>query len=168
MAPTRVFLGLGSNLGDRERHLRDALDSLRQRGVAHLRPSALYETEPVGGPAQGPYLNAVVEGLTSLSPEKLVETALDVERGLGRVRTVPNAPRTIDVDVLLHGDAVIETKAARVPHPRLHLRRFVLVPLAELAPDVVHPEMKQTIAELLRACPDTSRVLRLHALEPVT
>lgn len=133
----KAYLGLGSNLGDRWAHLRGALSGLDEvTGV-----SPVYETEPVGGPAgQGPYLNMVVELDTDRSPWELLELARRLEEAAGRVRTERHGPRTLDVDVLLVGDLVVEDPDLVVPHPRLWERRFVLAPLADLAPDLVPPE----------------------------
>jgi 2-amino-4-hydroxy-6-hydroxymethyldihydropteridine diphosphokinase len=158
MPAATVYLGLGSNLGDREGHLERGLAALSARGVHLTAVSSIYETEPVGGPAQGPYLNLVAAGETSLAPEALMRAALEAEAEAGRVRTVRNAPRTLDVDILFHGDLLLRTDALTLPHPRLHERRFVLAPLAELAPSLRHPALGQTVAELLAACPDHSRV----------
>lgn len=151
----RVYLALGSNLGDRQRFLDDAVARLRAAaGLAVRRVSPYYETAPVGGPADsGAYLNAVAEADTSLSPEQFLATLLDVERVFGRVRSEPNAPRTLDLDLLLYGDRVRPGPDPVVPHPRLAERRFVLQPLADLAPDLVHPTSKKTVAELLAALP---------------
>lgn len=161
MSP-RVFLGLGSNLGAREATLAQALDALRARGFHDERASRLYLTEPVGGPPQEWYLNQVVAGLTALSPDALLAACLDVESEHGRVRGVRNAARTLDVDILFYGELVRDTPELQLPHPRLHERRFVLVPLAELAPELVHPRLGTSVRELLARCPDRSRVL-LHA-----
>jgi 2-amino-4-hydroxy-6-hydroxymethyldihydropteridine diphosphokinase len=156
--PVPVHLGLGSNLGDREEHLREALDALGRRGVRIAAVSPIYETDPVGGPAQGPYLNLVAEGRTALAPEELLALGLEVEKEAGRVRGERNAPRTLDVDILFYGDLVRHAAGLTVPHPRLHERRFVLVPLARLAPTLRHPVLGRTVAELLAECPDRSRV----------
>jgi 2-amino-4-hydroxy-6-hydroxymethyldihydropteridine diphosphokinase len=155
-----VFLGLGSNLGDREAAIEAALRQLAGRGFATLARSSTWATEPVGGPSQGWFLNAAVAGETALAPLALLAACLDTERALGRVRGVRNGPRTIDVDLLLYGDRRVDEPGLLIPHPRLAERRFVLAPLAEIAADVVHPVLGQTIGELLARCPDASRVER--------
>jgi len=155
-----VVLGLGSNLGDREAAIRDALARLAARGFRPSLQSSLYLTEPVGGPPQGHFLNAVAAGETDLSPEALLEACLAVEQELGRVRRERNGPRTIDVDVLLMGDVTRDAPPPVLPHPRLHERRFVLVPLAEILPERVVPRLGRSVAELLRGCADTSEVTR--------
>jgi len=133
----RAFLGLGSNLGDRRRHLRDAVASLSAAGDV-VAVSPLYETEPVGGPeGQGPYLNVVVELSTTDGPRALLGRCRALEAAAGRVRTVPHGPRTLDADVLwVEGQAAADPDLV-VPHPRMWERRFVLAPLADLAPDLV-------------------------------
>ena len=155
----RAYVALGSNLGDREAILRDALAALAATpGVERLRASSLYETEPIG-PPQGPYLNAVAELETTLDACALFARLGELERAAGRVRTAArNAPRRLDLDLLLFDDACIETPALVVPHPRLHERAFVLVPLAELAADLRHPRLGLRIGELLARVHDRSGV----------
>jgi 2-amino-4-hydroxy-6-hydroxymethyldihydropteridine diphosphokinase len=155
-----VFIGLGSNLGDREATLERALARLEARGFHVTAQSALYLTEPVDAPPQAWFLNAVARGETRLSPEALLQVCLTVEAELGRLRLARNEPRTLDLDLLLHGDRVSDSPALVLPHPRLHLRRFVLVPLVEIAPEARHPRLALTARELLAACPDASAVLR--------
>jgi len=160
MTEPAVFVALGSNLGDREANLARGVSGLRERGLRITARSSVYETEPVGGPAQGAYLNAVVQAETRLRPEEVLASCLGVEREAGRVRSVANAPRTLDLDLLLYGDAVVEAGGLTVPHPRLHERRFVLVPLAEIAPAARHPVLGLSAREMERRCPDTSAVAR--------
>ena len=156
-----VVLGLGSNLGDREAAIAGALARLAGRGYHAARTSSLYLTEPVGGPPQGWFLNAVADGETALSPEALLAACLAVELELGRVREVANGPRTIDVDVLFYDGLVHPGPAPVLPHPRLAERRFVLEPLVEILPDLVHPVLGTSARELLERCPDRSEVKRL-------
>lgn len=158
-----AFLGLGSNLGDREENLGRARRLLAARGFEITAASSLYETEPVGGPPQGAFLNQAIGGESSLPAQALLAACLDVERELLRVRREPNGPRSLDVDVLLYGDEVRREGALVIPHPRLHERLFVLVPLAEIAPGARHPVLGATVAELLARCPDRSRVERYPA-----
>ena len=139
-ASRRAFLGMGSNVGDRERHLVDAVESLA--GVVAVSP--LYETEPVGGPAQGAFLNVVVELDTALTPRQLLGVAHRLEAAAGRVRGERWGPRTLDVDVLLVGDLVVDEPDLMVPHPRMWQRRFVLAPLADLAPELVPDQLLST------------------------
>jgi len=153
-----IFLGLGSNLGDREATLAAALQQLAVRGFVSRLRSSLWLTEPVGGPPQGFFLNAVVAGETTLEPAALLDACLATELFLGRVRTVRDGPRTIDVDILFHGTRRVELPGLVLPHPRLHERRFVLAPLAEIAPGLVHPVLGKTAAALLALCPDRSLV----------
>ena len=129
----RAFLGMGSNMGNRQRFLTDAIESLT--GVIGVSP--VYETDPVGGPTQQPFLNVVVELATSLSPRQLLGVAHRLESAAGRVRAERWGPRTLDVDVLLVGDLIVEDEDLVVPHPRMWQRRLVLAPLADLAPDLV-------------------------------
>jgi len=159
MPPPTIFLGLGSNLGDRDANLRGAERALERRGFQVVARSSTYLTEPKDAPAQGWFLNAVVGGSTALAPEDLMAACLDAERELGRVRgPQPRAPRTVDVDLLLYGQEVRAEPSLTLPHPRLHERRFVLVPLAEIAPEARHPLLGLTARELLDLCPDPSRV----------
>jgi 2-amino-4-hydroxy-6-hydroxymethyldihydropteridine diphosphokinase len=160
----RAFLALGSNLGDRQFFLDQAVLRLRAvPGLTVRRVSPYYETAPVGGPAgSGAYLNAVAEAETLLPPDRLLQVLLDIERGFGRIRSEPNAPRTLDLDLVLYGDLVRPGPDPVVPHPRLHERRFVLQPLADLAPGVVHPTLKRTVRELLDGLPPDPAPPRLH------
>ena len=147
---TRVAIALGSNLGDREDYLRSALDALTP-SLDRLRISTFHDTAPVGVGPQPTFLNAAAVGETSLSARALLETLLAVERDLGRERPFPGAPRTLDLDLILYGDAIIdEAPSLIVPHPRFRERRFVLEPLAEIAPDWRDPITGQTVEELLR------------------
>lgn len=155
---TLVYLGLGSNLGDRAAHLERAVVLLEAGGVRTRARSSTWLTEPVGGPPQGWYLNAVLAGETALSPEGLLALCLETERKMGRVRGERFGPRTIDIDLLLHGEERRDSPELVVPHPRLHERLFVLAPLVEIAPDVRHPGLGLTAAELYRRCPDTALV----------
>jgi 2-amino-4-hydroxy-6-hydroxymethyldihydropteridine diphosphokinase len=133
--PTRAYLGIGSNLGDRLEHLQGAVDGLaRAEGVTVAAVSPVYETEPVGGPEQPDYLNAVVAIDTDLSPRALLELAQELEAAAARVREVRWGPRTLDVDVLLVGDEVVDDADLQVPHPRMRERAFVMAPLADLEP----------------------------------
>ena len=138
---TRAYVGLGANLGDRERTLREAVDALAdEEGVEVVSVSTLRETEPVGVGQQPFFLNGVVELETTLSARGLLDRLLVVEQRFGRVRiTGEHGPRTLDLDLLLYGDEVIDEPGLTIPHPRLHERRFVLEPLAELAPGLVVP-----------------------------
>ncbi len=156
-----VFIGLGSNQGDRRASLARALEALKGPNLRPVLVSSVYRADPVEVIDQKEFLNQVVGGATALSPEALLDLCLEVERSMGRVRTRDKGPRIIDLDLLLCGDAIRENDALRVPHPRMHLRRFVLVPLVEIAPSALHPVLGKTAAELLRTCPDRSRVERL-------
>ena len=134
--PRRAFIGLGSNLGDRRAHLEAGVAGLRSAGDV-VGVSQVYETEPVGGPEQGPFLNLVVELCTADSPRRLLERCRELEQAAQRVRTVRYGPRTLDADVLLVEGVTVDEPDLQVPHPRMWERRFVLAPLADLAPDLV-------------------------------
>ncbi len=143
----RIFVSLGSNLGDRENNLSKAREEI-QKIAKIIGVSSVYETEPVGYKEQTKFYNQVIEIQTSLAPEILLEKCLEIETRLGRVRTIKNRSRCIDIDILLYGDKIIKQHII-LPHPRMTERAFVLIPFAEIAKEIVHPEKKQTIALLL-------------------
>ncbi|MBI3997184.1 MAG: 2-amino-4-hydroxy-6-hydroxymethyldihydropteridine diphosphokinase [Candidatus Omnitrophica bacterium] len=147
----RIFIGVGSNEGDRLSLISQAIRHLGEaQGVRVLQMATITETEPVGGPPQGPYLNTVVEIDTTLAPHALLRVLQDIERRLGRMPSLQRwGPRPIDLDILLYEDQVIDEPTLQIPHPRMHERRFVLEPLAQLVPAGVHPVLQRSIAALL-------------------
>src|SRR5437867_1215657 len=160
-----VYLGLGSNLGDRAAALGQVPELLRIQGFETLSRSSTWLTEPVGGPPQGWFLNQVLGGGTALSPEELLSACLATEKELGRVRGERFGPRTIDVDVLFYGDLRRDSPGLVLPHPRLHERLFVLAPLCEIAPHLRHPVLGLTVTEMRARCPDHSTVRLLSSPE---
>lgn len=167
MAET-AYLGLGSNLGDRQAALELAVAGLaRVAGIEVTSLSAAYETSPVGPVAQGPFLNAAARLRTRLTPRRLLEALLATERAQGRRRGEPWGPRTLDLDLLLFGDTCLREPGLTVPHPHLTERRFVLEPLLEIAPDLVHPQSGEPLSSCLaRLPPGEEQVRRVGPLRP--
>jgi 2-amino-4-hydroxy-6-hydroxymethyldihydropteridine diphosphokinase len=153
-----VYLSLGSNVGDRPKNLQDALAALPKSGVNVKRISSIYETEPVDYLDQPWFLNMAVEAETELTPSKLLQTLREIEAQMGSKKQIAKGPRLIDMDILLFGNEVIDTPDLQVPHPRMHLRRFVLQPLSEIAPTVQHPVSHQSISDLLARTLDKGAV----------
>ncbi len=148
----RAYIGLGANLGDPEKQIDAAIAALEAvPGIRLLRRSSLYRSAPLGNDCQPDFINAVAEIQTELAPRVLLEALLEIEQGLGRRRSFANAPRTLDLDLLIYGQIVIDEPGLQVPHPRMHTRAFVLAPLAEIAPETAIPGFG-AIAPLLAAC----------------
>lgn len=152
------YLGLGTNLGRRAANLAGARRRLERAGASILRASSVYETEPVDYADQPWFLNQVLEVRSGLGPAALLRLVKSIEAEMKRAPAAPKGPRTIDIDILLAEDTVLESPGLVVPHPRLHLRNFVLVPLVELAPEAEHPVLGRTAADLLRTSSDRGRV----------
>jgi 2-amino-4-hydroxy-6-hydroxymethyldihydropteridine diphosphokinase len=159
--PPIAYLSLGSNLGPRELHLHKAISCIGAAGRV-VAVSSFYETEPVEFTEQAWFLNCAVALETSESPFELMKTAVEIEQEMGRVRDQKKGPRTIDIDILLFGDIVIDSPELTIPHPAMQRRRFVLEPLAEIAPDIRHPQFKQTIRQLLKSLPEGQSVLKVE------
>ena len=154
---TKVFLGLGSNLGDREKNIKEAVRRLEESGKARdIKISSLYQTEPEGVKNQPLFLNGVLEMETALPPRALLATLQALERQLGRGKSRKWGPRVIDLDILLYGDLTIKEEDLEIPHPLLAERSFVLIPFAELAPEILHPVLKKTISDLRKNFPCAS------------
>jgi 2-amino-4-hydroxy-6-hydroxymethyldihydropteridine diphosphokinase len=157
-----AYLSLGTNVGDREKNLRDAIAALGRVGLRVIRVSSTYETEPVDYLDQPWFLNCAVEAETELKPAELLQALRGIETQMGSKKPVAKGPRLIDIDVLLYGDTVINTPELQIPHPRMHLRRFVLEPLGEIAPNARHPVLGLSVSEMLAQTPDKSAVRKLN------
>jgi 2-amino-4-hydroxy-6-hydroxymethyldihydropteridine diphosphokinase len=155
----RAYISAGSNLDDRKANLESGLISLAE-GCSVQKVSAYFETEPVGYADQPWFLNIAVELETDLAPLQLLNLCRKIEESRGRTRLFPNAPRTLDLDILLFDALILTDEDLIIPHPRMAERRFVLEPLAQIAPDVIHPVLGKSIRSLLDECPDQSRILR--------
>jgi 2-amino-4-hydroxy-6-hydroxymethyldihydropteridine diphosphokinase len=156
-----VYLSLGSNLGDRDRNLREAIRGLA--GVGAVRAvSSFYQTEPVDFVDQPWFLNCAVAIESSVSPERMMAELLGMEQKMGRERVHRKGPRTIDIDILMFGERIVDSPELKVPHPAMHRRRFVLAPLAEIAPEARHPAMKKTVTELLAELPERPVVRKVR------
>ncbi|MCX6255599.1 MAG: 2-amino-4-hydroxy-6-hydroxymethyldihydropteridine diphosphokinase [Bacteroidia bacterium] len=159
----RVFLGIGTNLGNRGNNLKEAVARIAENIGPVVKSSSVYETEPWGFRARDEFLNMVVMVETKLTPSGLLGRILMIEMLLGRARGEKQyTSRVIDIDILLYEDLIIDEKSLKIPHPLMHERKFVLVPLCEIKPEIVHPVLKETVASLLKSCKDKSRVL-LHS-----
>ena len=161
MASESVFILLGSNLGERQLLVNQACGMIEERCGKIVSKSRLYESEPWGFKSEHWFLNMVVEITTSLLPDELMKLLLSIEKDLGRDRATPHTgyvSRPIDLDILYYGKNIIDTQMVTAPHPRLHLRRFTLLPLCDIAPDFVHPVMKKSNRQLLEMCNDTCKV----------
>ena len=161
---------MGSNLGDRQAALRQGLRELAARGVEIRRVSSVYETDPVGFLDQGSFLNLAVEVSWQGTLDELLEHCLAAEQALGRLRYLKDGPRSLDIDILLAGGRMVRAGRLEIPHARMHLRRFVLVPLEEIAAQAIHPIMRLSVQELLAICPDNSGVRKvgeMSAVEPL-
>ena len=156
----RIYLGMGSNRGGRLANLERAMVELGKVGVHVQRTSSFYRTEPVDFGPQAWFLNCAVEATTALMPMQLLKAVKTVERTLGRRPGVNKGPRPIDIDILLYENVVVRTAALTIPHERMNTRRFVLIPLRELAPATRHPVSRRTVAEMLQGAPDMSQVIR--------
>jgi 2-amino-4-hydroxy-6-hydroxymethyldihydropteridine diphosphokinase len=160
MDETKIYLSLGSNVGNRAENLRAAMEELPHAGVAIVKVSSFYETEPVDYLDQRWFLNCAAEVKTHFDPFTLLRALREIETKMGSKKLVAKGPRLMDMDILLYGGEKIGTPELQVPHPRMHLRRFVLVPLAEIAPEAFHPGLKRTVRELLAETSDRSAVKR--------
>lgn len=160
--PEIAYLSLGANLGQRQEQLRAALDRLAVLGRV-IATSSLYETQPVGVPDQPWFLNCAVAVETNLSPERVLDSTLAIERAMGRERTRKKGPRNIDIDIVLFDQRIVDSPRLMIPHPAMHQRRFVLAPLAEIAPQARHPVLKKTVGELLAELSDREIVRRIQS-----
>ena len=163
--PVTVYLSIGSNIGDRLENLRLACRRLESSGLRLRALSSVYETEPVDVREQEWFLNCAVAIETTLEPLQLLDKVHDIERELGRRREIPKGPRTIDIDILIYGDAVLRSETLTLPHPSMLQRRFVLEPLNEIAPALLVPHANKTVAELYRELSDPAEVRRFGALD---
>ena len=157
----RTYLLIGGNVGDRHSNLEQAAKLIETQAGKILERSALYETAAWGKEDQPAFLNQVLHVETGLEPQELLQAVLKAEQEMGRTRQEKFGPRTIDIDILLFNDVVLESNELTVPHPQLHLRRFALMPLAEIAASQLHPKLKKSIDELLLECPDKLSVKKL-------
>jgi 2-amino-4-hydroxy-6-hydroxymethyldihydropteridine diphosphokinase len=160
-----VYIGFGSNIGDRLAHIQNAIHTLsKTEGITLKEISSIYKTDPVGYEAQAQFLNGAAAIQTSLSPLSLLHTLKDIETAVGRQHRIRWGPREIDLDILIYGDLCLQTEKLVVPHPRMHLRSFVLVPLAEIAPNLVHPVFQETIQTILEHLDDDKSVTKAASL----
>jgi 2-amino-4-hydroxy-6-hydroxymethyldihydropteridine diphosphokinase len=158
----KVFLCLGSNLGDRAENLKQAELRIAEHVGSIISVSSVYETEPWGFESESKFLNMVLCVNTELSPSGLLGRILMIESQLGRIRCETQyKSRNIDIDILLYDDEIVKEPALEIPHPRMHERRFALVPMVEIAPDLIHPVLKKTMRSILKSCPDKSSVILL-------
>ena len=161
-----AYIGFGSNIGDRLTYIQNAIRALsKTEGITLQKISSVYKTDPVGYEAQAQFLNGVVAIQTHLPPLSLLHTLKNIETAIGRQHRIRWGPREIDLDILIYGDMCLQTEKLVIPHPEMHLRRFVLVPLAEIAPDVVHPVFQETVQTLLERLEDDKSVSESGSIE---